>query len=357
MNRRSRQLLTFLLLVSLTGCNSFGPDGLKHSHPLYNEALAQSMNEQILLNLVRQHYNDPTFFLDVINIASTMKFTVSGSAGGSSLGQTPMGAVGSASEYYTQPTISYAPMQGEEFVKSLLAPIDLEKLYRLMHSGWSLRRIFGICIERINAIENAPTASGPQPAHPPVNHEQFLRLIDLLELLHQHQAIRLDTDIKANQTYLHLDTSRLPSETKQLQKLLELDMSLPRYRLGENILLYDDDLIVFHTRTMMGVFYYLSQGIETPAEHISDGLVKQTTYPDGRIYDWSQTSGGKMLRIHSSRHYPEHAFLAIHYRDYWFYIADADITSKASFTLLTILFRLQSGAAKTNTPALTIPVR
>lgn len=357
MKKPGTYTLVISLCLALTACNSFGPDSLRHTHPLYNEALAQSMNEQILLNLVRQHYNDPTYFLDVINIASTMKFTFSGSAGGSSLGQTSMGAVGSAGEYYTQPTISFAPLQGEEFVKSLLEPIELDKLYHLMHSGWSLRRIFGICVERINNIDNAATASGPQPLNPPEHHERFLHVINLLEELQKYRAIQLSTDVKAQQTYMHIASDVLPAISQDLKQFLELDPSAARYRIGENTLMNEKDLVVFHTRTMMGVFYYLSQGIETPAEHIAQGWVKQTVYPDGRVYDWTQTSGGKMLKIHSSASHPDNAFLAIPYRGYWFYIADSDITSKASFTLLTILFRLQSGAAKTNTPALTIPVR
>ena len=50
---------TFLLLTMATlmsGCYSFGPDGLKGTHPLYNEAIVDSQNEQFIQNIVRLHY-------------------------------------------------------------------------------------------------------------------------------------------------------------------------------------------------------------------------------------------------------------------------------------------------------------
>ena len=51
-----------LALFGLPGCHSFGPDELKGTHPLYNQAINDSINEQYLQNLVRIHYHDPTFF-------------------------------------------------------------------------------------------------------------------------------------------------------------------------------------------------------------------------------------------------------------------------------------------------------
>jgi hypothetical protein len=44
-------------------------------------------------------------------------------------------------------------------------------------------------------------------------------------------------------------------------------------------------------------------------------------------------------------------------RYHWFRIVDNDLESKSTFMLLTQLFRLQAGAAKSITPALTIPLR
>jgi len=63
--------------------------------------------------------------------------------------------------YSQSPTISYTPLQGEAFLKSVLTPISLEAILVMTQSGWSLERVFGICVERINNLYNAPSASEP----------------------------------------------------------------------------------------------------------------------------------------------------------------------------------------------------
>jgi hypothetical protein len=164
--RKSMLILSSAAL--LTACDSFGPDAIRGTHPLYNDAIVGSMNEQFIQNIVRLHYRDPIFFLDVASVTASLKLEVSGGFDQSTLGVGPGDttnlvkySLGGA--YTTSPTISYAPLQGEAFVKSMLAPIPLETLFSLTGSGWSARRVFGLCVERINGIENAISASGPTP--------------------------------------------------------------------------------------------------------------------------------------------------------------------------------------------------
>ena len=67
--------------------------------------------------------------------------------------------------------------------------------------------------------------------------------------------------------------------------------------------------------------------------------------------------GAALFKIRQSGSSPDKAFLATPYRDHWFRIVDNDLESKSTFMLLTQLFRLQAGSAKSITPALTIPLR
>lgn len=117
-----------LIFILLTSCHSFGPNGLSGTHPLYNEAISSSINDQFIQNLVRLHYREPTFFLDV----ATLKLEVSGGVGFDSGSQVVTPDLGSV--YSSQPTISYAPLQGENFVKSLLSPLPLESVFALAGS-------------------------------------------------------------------------------------------------------------------------------------------------------------------------------------------------------------------------------
>ncbi len=107
----------------------------------------------------------------------------------------------------------------------------------------------------------------------------------------------------------------------------------------------------------MSIFFLLSHHVDTPRVHQQAGLVTITRDRQGGVFDWGQTLGGKLFHIRESEEPPELAFLSVPYRGRWFYIADNDLESKSTFMLLTQLFRLQVGAAKTVTPALTIPLR
>lgn len=69
---------------------------------------------------------------------------------------------------------------------------------------------------------------------------------------------------------------------------------------------------------------------QVPAEHIEKGLVTVTKTAGGQVFDWSQTLGGKLMNVKSSSSYPDDAFLAVSY----YYIADNDLQSKATFMLL-----------------------
>lgn len=62
------------------------------------------------------------------------------------------------------------------------------------------------------------------------------------------------------------------------------------------------------------------------------------------------------MAIHSQKERPQRAYVAVQYRGSWFYIADADARSKATFSLVNILFSLQSATGKGKSPLLTLPV-
>ena len=68
---RSRRIVgATLLALALGACAPFGPQALRAGRPAYNEAVQQTEAQQLLLNIVRQRYNDPVLFLDVTSISS-----------------------------------------------------------------------------------------------------------------------------------------------------------------------------------------------------------------------------------------------------------------------------------------------
>ena len=107
----------------------------------------------------------------------------------------------------------------------------------------------------------------------------------------------------------------------------------------------------------MSTFFYLSQRVEVPEEHKNKGWVTVTKNKDGTEFDWGETPAGRLFHVRVSKDRPDDVFLAVPYESYWYYIPKSDRESKSTFLLMTQLFRLQAGAAKSIGPTLTIPVR
>jgi hypothetical protein len=61
---------TILITILLGACAQMGPQVLETGRPQYNIAVQQTEAQQLLLNIVRQRYNDPILFLDVTSISS-----------------------------------------------------------------------------------------------------------------------------------------------------------------------------------------------------------------------------------------------------------------------------------------------
>ena len=70
-------MLTFGLLafaVLLDGCAQLGPSLVKAGRNEYNAAVAQTDDEQIVLNLVRLRYADNPMWLDVSSVTTQFNF-------------------------------------------------------------------------------------------------------------------------------------------------------------------------------------------------------------------------------------------------------------------------------------------
>ncbi|NNF46102.1 MAG: hypothetical protein HKN69_04965 [Desulfofustis sp.] len=59
--------------------------------------------------------------------------------------------------------------------------------------------------------------------------------------------------------------------------------------------------------------------------------------------------------VKSDQNKPEDSFLAVKYRDYWFYIEDTDFRSKRMFSFLLFLLSLAEGGGEGLAPVLTLP--
>ena len=108
--------------------------------------------------------------------------------------------------------------------------------------------------------------------------------------------------------------------------------------------------VTITTRSILEVMYLLSKTVAVPEEHREKGLVRFTRNPDGSPFDWFAVSGD-LFHVCVSKHRPDSAFVAVKYRDYWYYIQDNDLSSKVTINLFNELLRLQKIGGVEGQPA------
>ncbi len=361
---RKNYFLLFILSILLSACQSnFGPDALNNTHYAYNQSIVNTLNQQMLLNLVRLKYLDEAYFLKINSVTESLTFGSSVGIG-SELDMGPGGTIIKPSlgmTYSDRPTISYQPLQGEDFLKSVLSPISLESLLVMTQSGWSIKRIFGLCVERINNLYNAPSASGPTPEIAP-RFKKFSKMLGVFRTLQQQGDLEIgastNTDNSLMIQFESIDSNR--QVMKELSQLLNFTPTITnelRVNISTNFLSPIANQLTIRTRSISSILFYLSQNVETPKKHLEAGLVTIAKDKEGKVFDWSKTPAGAIFEVKSSEYYPDDAFLTIPYRGYWFYISDNDLQSKSTFMLLMQLFNLQAGKPHFSAPTLTLPVR
>jgi hypothetical protein len=401
-------LLCLAAAIAVHGGCVAGPSALRASRTNYNLAIQQSTSEQLLLNLVRLKYRDVPFFLEVGSVAA--QFTFEGSLDGRVVFNEDVGVnsenpdvygISAGLGYSERPTITYAPLQGEDFVERLLSPLTIDTILLLTRSGWSLDRVLRLTVQRVNDLDNASNASSPTPIVAP-EFEEFRRMAHLLRQLQMDGAIEIEyetTEIDAShpiaierftpsdvldalqsghgvrrtpdgKAIVFTATRSTPvlriapdwmnsDEIKQLVEMLDLKPGLPRYALtvaaGSSRSSGPHESISFETRSLMGVLFYLSQAVEVPESHADLGWITRTVDANSEPFDWARVTGN-LLRIRTARGRPARSAVAVKYRGAWFYINDAELSSKSTFSLLSQLFALKAGDAKTERPVLTLPL-
>jgi hypothetical protein len=407
------------MLCAVGGC-SFGPKALENTHRKYNEAIKEVAEEELLLNIVRMRYNDNAARLDVTSIASQYEMDATAEARPFFIAPNPSNSnvifktftaiLPDASVTGSQrPTISLTPADDPETTRSLFTTSSTDSIIFLAETSYPISTIFRLWVEYLNKVPNAVTASGPPRNLLPEYHD-FLRAIEILQMLQDRGHLRFfreeqETEVgsplpaaaitaaalvdaarngyeyrqRPDQTWVltkrqtRLMVRVLPEaagspETQELSHLLHLVPGLPAYEIkvgsggdpqfaaaNPQELTSSIHLI---PRSPVQAFYYMAHGVIVPPEHFASGVATVPVEADGTVFDWQQVMQG-LFTVHSCRQVlrPKNAYVAVKYRDHWYYIDDRDTDSKIAFALMTTMTRVNLlGVRKTGGPALTLPV-
>ena len=310
----------------------------------------------MLLNMVKVRYMDPPMFLDVQQLVQ--QYTLEGSgtliAPGWTGNSTIAPAASASGRWAESPTITYVPLSGEKFTKSLLRPVSPADLFSLVQAGWPIDAVFEVGVRSINGLRaGARTALLKQPGDP-----DFYRVLSMLRELQASDSfgIRVD-EMKGPAGAImvfrahHVDETAA-STAQKMRELLHLSPSAQEFRLGFGVVQEDDTEIAMLTRSMLEILAEASAGVDIPASDVDETRVVKMGTPRAS----SEVGPRFLIRVHSSTSKPdvEEAFTAVPYRKYWFWVDDRDLSSKRGFGFLMMLLTLVESGTTATPPVLSI---
>ncbi len=354
---RGRSRLSPLWLCGgllLQGCHHVGPGTLVRDRFDYSESVAQSWKEQTLLNLVKLRYMDLPVFLDVGQIVSGYTLETSADVSGSIVWPRAADSVGLGGSwrFTDRPTITYTPLTGEAFLRSLIAPIPPMSVFYLLQSGYPADFVLGLAVSNLNGLRNPLTTS----AVPRDRVQDFGRALELLRDLQVYGAFGMRVEVgaaKEESVIVFFRADNLPeaitAKIDEVRSLLGIPKDRSRLRLVYSPVRAGPDDLTVQTRSVLQSLLALSGAVEVPHAHVEEGRAVPLPDPD------PETKRTLAFSIHSGTEKPKDAFVAVPYRSLWYWINDTDWRSKRVFAFILFLFTLSDSKSSERLPLITIP--
>jgi hypothetical protein len=338
-------------LMALAGCASVSPQRVTTDRMDYGQVVADSWKRQTLLNVVRLRYADAPVFLDVSSIINS--YTIGGDA--SAQASLPDGSdpnvfdFGATGKWSNTPTVTYQPLLGDRFTKSLLRPVPPASVFQLVQGGWGATLVLKTVVGSANGLRNSSYGKAADPG--------FNELTEAMERIQRagNVGIRLEPGQDGGGVLVVMRRADggtgAGEDGRRVRALLGLRDDASDFEIAYGLIPRKPNEVAMLTRSMMEIMLQLGFGIDVPAEHAKAGRVLPGQRQPG------DAAAEPLVRIRSGTEAPADAYAAVPYRGYWFWIDDTDIPSKRTFTFLMILFSLAETGQTTASPVVTVPSR
>jgi hypothetical protein len=316
----------------------------------YGQVIADSWKRQTLMNVVRLRYADAPVFLDISSIINS--YTVGGNANaGATLpsGTNPdVFQLGATGNWSNTPTVTYQPLLGDRFTKSLLQPIPPASVFQLMQGGWPASLVFRTVVGSANGLRNTSAGAAADPG--------FIELTDALSRIQRAGNIGIRVEARKDGggvlAVIRKEGGTEPSaDGHRVRVLLGLDEDVSEFEIVYGLIPKSRREVAILTRSMMEIMLQLGFGIDLPATHTMSGRALPGQWQPGDV------QAKPLVHIHSGTEAPADAYAAVPFKGYWYWIDDTDIASKRIFTFLMILFSLAETGQTTAAPVVTVPSR
>jgi len=337
----------------LAGCSSYGPKSMNRDQLDYGNSIGENWKNQMLSNIVKMRFVDMPVFIDVGTIVSgySLETTVNGRLGwGDSFTGGSTQGLGAQGKFTDRPTITYMPKTGNDYLRSILEPIEPKSLLALIQAGYSSELLFTWAVEAINGVHNwSATARSERTADP-----EFFEFVTLMQELQYRGAVgfELKSNPETGESIIFvLNKEGLAESTleksRRVSELINLEPGLDRYRVIYAPFRSGPDTLSIQTRSVIQMLGAMAGFIDVPAE------IAHFAAPGHDV----STVTKRPFRVLSSKERPEESFTQVKYKDYWYWIENSDMASKRVFTLMLFITTLTNQAGGQKAPVLTIPTQ
>jgi hypothetical protein len=355
-------ILAAALIVSASGaCSSIGPPTVTRDRSDYGAAIGDSWKQQTLLNIVKLRYGDFPVFMEIAQVIAGYQLQTTVGAGVSAQNYTTTsiggpvaigGSAAAAATYIDRPTVIYAPLTGNDFIKKLMTPIPPAAVLFLLQSGYSATLVMQIAVDSINGVANESRRAGmTRPGDP-----EFTRLAQLLYELQLANALQIRVERSKDNSETAVigfpPTNVGPdviAKTAEIRRILHLTGPGRNYQVRYGGWSGRADEVAMVTRSMLQVMLELGVLAQVPEADIAGGKATPGSVrsPAAEQLPLLNISGGSAP--------PPEAYVSIQYKGRWFWIADEDIRSKSIFTGVMLLFSISDVGVRSAPPVVTVP--
>jgi hypothetical protein len=232
-----------------------------------------------------------------------------------------------------------------------MKPLPPPAILSLIQGGYPIDLVLRICVHSINGVRNR--FGGSARAHHA--DPEFYPLLERLRRIQDSGAIGLRVQ-KTNEmegVVMNFRGKVDPAVEEDIifvRKILGLDPA-GEIRVAYGSIAKDDKELAILSKSMIEIIIDFASYIEVPAAHVEEKRVNPTM-PDETVQGISVVP---LIKIYSSTEKPADAFIAVPYRNHWFWIDDLDFRSKTLFSFLMFIFSLTETGGKEGAPIITVP--
>src|SRR5215475_12264909 len=243
----------------VAGCMSVPPDRVNADRMDYGQAIVESWKRQTLLNVVRMRYGDAPMFLDVASVINSYSFGGKANAAASlpSVTDPNVFSFGAEGTWSNTPTVTYQPLLGDRFTRSMLHPIPPAAVFQMLQAGWAAELVMTTVLNSINGLRNDSYGAVGDPG--------FSEVVRAIGRIKRTGGLGVRVETRKDGS-AEPDAARR-DDLRRIRELLVLDDAAAEIEVTYALLPRNNREVALLTRSMMEIMLNVGIGVDLPAAH------------------------------------------------------------------------------------------